>query len=632
MMQADFEDYSNRIKLNDWDWLYAECLRLKRENMEMHARDEEYKRSEPSLAREYNRLKKENETLRKEREQYKSDYKKVCEQNIILINNRFSKHSEKAGTVRGVFSEDIEDPLSEDAAEPDKKDTADSENNGNAKVVPFKKEKDPVWSGIKSRLSQPKGSKKTAHDYSSLPHTDTYIMDTDRYDKEYGAGNWEIAAWHSKDLLRHIPSEYYIEKRHVPVIKRINDGKLFSQPMPGVMMRYSSATESAIAHMIYQKYFMCATVYRQELNLENQGVTLSRQTMNKWMIQFTEERLIIAYGHMVNTLKGYKYRQDDETTYTVIHDFEEGAISGTKDYIWAHMSSELDDSVNPIVIYCFELSRSTEHLRDFYRECLKAIITCDAYISYPTLEKESGGRITVTGCLDHARRRLIDAFRIAYKKGMSLEAVEKMVEMQAIILINRIYEEEFKLTSLSAHERYLKRQSKVKPRVKDYFDFIKGIDLSDPSLSYKMKDAINYSLNQEKYLVRFLEDGRIPMTNAACERAIKPVALLRRNSLFFNTARGAKAGMVIHSLVETARRNGANPELYLQYVLEKALEYKDVSDRRKLDELMPWSEKYRAWQHEKLMNNKAFLLNSEEKPYYRPGKGKQPSEENQAAG
>lgn len=62
------------------------------------------------------------------------------------------------------------------------------------------------------------------------------------------------------------------------------------------------------------------------------------------------------------------------------------------------------------------------------------------------------------------------------------------------------------------------------------------------------------------------------------------------------------------------------------------LEYKDVSDRRKLDELMPWSEKYRAWQHEKLMNNKAFSLNSEEKPYYRPGKGKQPSEENQAAG
>ena len=62
-------------------------------------------------------------------------------------------------------------------------------------------------------------------------------MDTDKFDREYGVGNWEIAAWHSKDLLQQIPSEYYVEKRHVPVIKRINDGKLFSQPMTGVMMR-----------------------------------------------------------------------------------------------------------------------------------------------------------------------------------------------------------------------------------------------------------------------------------------------------------------------------------------------------------------------------------------------------------
>lgn len=109
-------------------------------------------------------------------------------------------------------------------------------------------------------------------------------------------------------------------------------------------------------------------------------------------------------------------------------------------------------------------------------------------------------------------------------------------------------------------------------------------------------------------------------TNVACERAIKPVALLRRNSLFFNTRIGAEAGMVIHSLVETARRNGANPELYLQYVLEEALTYKDVTDGKKLDELMPWSEKYKVWEQGKLADNKAFSLQSNAKPYYRPDK------------
>ena len=63
-----------------------------------------------------------------------------------------------------------------------------------------------------------------------------------------------------------------------------------------------------------------------------------------------------------------------------------------------------------------------------------------------------------------------------------------------------------------------------------------------------------------------------------------------------------------------------NQEKYLQYVLENALDYKEVTDRKKLDELMPWSEKFKAWQHGKLMDNKAFSLNSDEKPYYRPSK------------
>lgn len=635
-MQAELEDYGKTIKGNDWDGLYEECMRLKQENMELKAREKEYKKSEPSLAKEYNRLKKEIELLRKERDQYKNGYKKVCEQNVILLNSRFSKHNEKTSTIRGVFSEDIEDPLSEDASDEGcknndtEKSESASDNKDASKIIPFR-EKDPVSELVKSRLDYPGKSKKTAHDFSRLPHTDNYIMDTELYDKLYGAGNWEISAWHSKELLHHIPSEYYVENRYVPVIKQISTGKLFAQPMPDVLLRYSSATESTVAHIMYQRFFMCATLYRQELDIENHGAALSRQTMSNWTIRFTEERLSIAYNHAANTLRGYRYQQGDETTYLAIHDLEEGGISGTKDFVWAHMSSELDDSVHPIVIYCFELSRSTDHLRRFYDGCGRTDITCDAYISYPTIEKETDGVITVSGCYDHARRRIVDAFKIVYKKGMSKEAVESLIEMQVLVLINRIYEEEFKLRELSPQERYIKRQSDVKPRVNDFFDFMHGIDLSDPSLSYKMKDAVTYSINQEKYLRRFLEDGHIPMTNAACERAIKPVALLRRNGLFFNTKRGAEAGMMIHSLVETARRNGANPELYLQYVLEEALSYKDVTDSAKLDELMPWSEKYKAWELDKLSENKAFSFKSNTKPYYRPA-GKKNTEDIPVAG
>ena len=634
-MQAELEEFGIKIKNKSLAEMYEECMKLKEENITLRSRNAEYRKSEPALAREYDRLKKELAKIKEERDKLRDDYKKVCEQNVILVSNRFAKHNEKTGTIRNIFSEDLEDPLSEDAPDPSEKSGNDSKSKDKdaceGKVVKFR-EKDPVWSSVKERLKQPKKNKKNAHDYSNLPHTDNYILDADMYDSEYGEGNWEIAAWHTKELLHHIPSEYYVENRHVPVIKKLDTKELKSQPMPGVMMPYSSATESTVAHMMYQKYFMCSATYRQEADLENHGVTLSRQTMSNWMIRFAEERLKIAYEHCKKTLRTYRYQQGDETTYLVIHDLEDGAISGSKDYVWAHMSSELDDSVHPIVIYCFELSRSTDHLRKFYKGVDGINITCDAYVSYPTLEKESGGKIKVTGCFDHARRRLVDAFRIIYKKGMSAEAVEELLEMKAIILVNRIYEEEFKFSGLSASERLKKRQHLVKHHVDAFFEFMKSIDLTDPSLSYKMKDAVTYSLNQEKYLRRFLEDGRIPMTNAACERVIKPIALLRRNSLFFNTARGANAGMIIHSLVETARKNAANPELYLQYVLEEALNYKDITDNSKLDELMPWSEKYKTWEREKLSDSRAFSLKSNEKPYYKPATKEKPQESYSAAG
>ena len=635
MMQAELEAYGRKIKNKGQAEMYEECMKLKEENIKLRAREAEYRKGEPALAREYVRLKKELVKIKKERDALRNDYKKVCEQNVILVNNRFASHNEKTGTIRNIFSEDLEDPLSEDAPDTSEKSGTENKSEGNdsceGKVIKFR-EQDPVWSSVKDRLKQPKENKKTAHDYSNLPHTDNYILDPDKYDSEYGEGNWEIAAWHTKELLHHIPSEYYVEQRHVPVIKRLDTNELKSQPMPRVMMPYSSATESTVAHMMYQKFFMCSATYRQEADLENHGITLSRQTMSNWMIRFTEDRLSIAYEYGKRTLRTYRYQQGDETTYLVIHDLEDGAMSGSKDYVWAHMSSELDDSVHPIVIYCFELSRSTDHLRDFYKGVSGINIACDAYVSYPTLEQDSGGKIKVSGCFDHARRRLVDAFKIVYRKGMSSEEVEELIEMKAIVLINRIYVEEFKLSGLSASERLKKRKHHVKRCVDAYFEFMRSIDLTDPALSYKMKDAVTYSLNQEKYLRRFLEDGRIPMTNAACERIIKPVALLRRNSLFFNTARGANAGMIIHSLVDTARKNTANPELYLQYVLEEALNYKDVTDDRKLDELMPWSEEYRAWERKKLSDSRTFTFMSNAKPYYKPAAKEKPLEDYSAVG
>jgi hypothetical protein len=111
-----------------------------------------------------------------------------------------------------------------------------------------------------------------------------------------------------------------------------------------------------------------------------------------------------------------------------------------------------------------------------------------------------------------------------------------------------------------------------------------------------MKDAIMYTRNQKKYLCRFLEDGNIPLDNGNAERCLKPVAQGRRAYLFSTSIDGAKANTIIYTLVETARKNGADPYYYLRFVLEKMPGHLDGKDRSFLAEMMPWSDTYRRYE------------------------------------
>ena len=129
-----------------------------------------------------------------------------------------------------------------------------------------------------------------------------------------------------------------------------------------------------------------------------------------------------------------------------------------------------------------------------------------------------------------------------------------------------------------------------------FFAYIRTVDLSNPLVSEKLRDAVQYALNQEICLRRFLEDGSIPIDNGACERSVKPVALSRRNSLFSLTVSGAESSVMIQTLIETARANGADPYYYMKYLMEQMPKYLYAKEREYLQEMMPWSERYRRYE------------------------------------
>lgn len=100
--------------------------------------------------------------------------------------------------------------------------------------------------------------------------------------------------------------------------------------------------------------------------------------------------------------------------------------------------------------------------------------------------------------------------------------------------------------------------------------------------------AITYCLNQREKLVAFLADGRLEIDNNRSERSIKPVVIGRKNWIFSNTPRGARASAIIYSIVETAKANGLNPYYYLRYLFEQ-LPNIDLTDERALNQLLLWS-------------------------------------------
>lgn len=107
--------------------------------------------------------------------------------------------------------------------------------------------------------------------------------------------------------------------------------------------------------------------------------------------------------------------------------------------------------------------------------------------------------------------------------------------------------------------------------------------------SSRIGEAILYTLNQKKYLRRYLEDGHLSIDNNDCERNIKNFAVGRRNWLFAKSIKGADASAIVYSITETAILHGLRPYNYLSYVMEKISQAPEFGDNSYLDDLLPWS-------------------------------------------
>lgn len=347
---------------------------------------------------------------------------------------------------------------------------------------------------------------------------------------------------------------------------------VITAPMPAPVLPGSLVSPSAMAFVMTGKYVDALPLYRQEQSLSRLGIDISRQTMANWMIQGAQRWLYPLYERMHELLLKEEVLHADETPLQVLH--EPGRAATSKSYLWLYRTGQTE---SPIVLYDYQTTRASKHPHRFLNG-FKGYLQVDGYAGYNRLEE-----VTLVGCWAHARRKYDEALKALPPEKKDADVAAK----HGLEFCNRLFALERKLKQLSPEERYRIRLKRGRPIVDEFKEWL---DFQRPQVLPKSTfgQAIGYSFKQWQKLNAFFADGRLEIDNNRAERSIKPFVIGRKNWLFANTPRGAKASATIYSIVETAKENGLNPFAYLQYLFEQ-LPNIDLDDQCALDELLPWS-------------------------------------------
>ena len=335
----------------------------------------------------------------------------------------------------------------------------------------------------------------------------------------------------------------------------------------------SLASSSTVSYIATLKFVDGLPLYRQEQMFKRIDVALTRQTMSNWMLAgsgWLEHIYRRLHHHLLQRTELHA----DETELQVLK--EPGRAATTKSYLWLYRSGRAGP---PIVLYEYQPTRNSDHPRQFLAR-FTGSLHVDGYQGYNDLPG-----VTRIGCWAHARRYFVEA--VAVLPPLARNA-GKTPSHEGLAYCNRLFAIERELNDATAEERLAARRQKSKAVLDAFATWLdEHVDTVMPKSV--LGKAITYCRKQWVSLNAFLQDGNVEIDNNRAERSIKPFVIGRKNWLFANTPRGAKASAIIYSIVETAKENGLNPYLYLKLLFDE-LPNINVKDNNQLDSLLPWTE------------------------------------------
>jgi transposase len=429
-----------------------------------------------------------------------------------------------------------------------------------------------------SRTKPKKKQGKREEDLEGLPVVVVEHSMTDgELEDKFGKDGWKQLPDEVYRRYSFTPAKVEVEEHHVKVYAGKKTEEIVKAEHPECLLRGSLVSPSLEAAVMNAKYVNAVPLYRQEQEFERYGLHISRQNMANWTIQCADRYLAVLYDYLHEKLYSYHVLQADETPVLVNKD---GRPAGSKSYMWVYRTGRMYTE-RQMVLYEYQKTRNASHPREFLKD-FNGVCVTDGYQVYHTLEDERED-LKIAGCWSHARRRFDEAVK-ALPKAKQKDSRAYL----ALTMIQAIYREEKQLKELPAQERHNRRQLSIRPLVEAYFTWVRE---NLPRVPQKSKtwEGFNYTLNQEKYLKVFLDDGEVPMDNNAAEQSIRGFCIGKKNWVMIDTVVGAKSSAIIYSIAETAKANNLKPYDYFEYLLTEIPKHLDDTDRGFLDDLLPWS-------------------------------------------
>ena len=387
------------------------------------------------------------------------------------------------------------------------------------------------------------------------------------------------------ETLESIPRQWKVIQ-HVREKFTCRDCEKISQaPAPFHVIARGWAGPNLLAMIVFEKFGQHQPLNRQAERYAREGVPLSLSTLAD-QVGACASVLRPIYDRLQAHVLAAERLHGDDTTVPVL---AKGKTATARSWVYVRDDRPFGGRAPPAAVFYYSRDRSGEHPQRHLAN-FGGVLQADAYSGYGKLYEpgRAPGPITEAACWSHARRKfyvLADIETNARRKAQGkTSAVISPMALETVRRIDALFEIERSINGLSADQRKTVRQDRSAPLVASLQTWMRE-ERARLSRHNDLAKAMDYILKRWDAFTRFLDDGRICLSNNAAERALRGIALGRKSWLFAGSDRGGERAAVMYSLIVTAKMNDIDPQAWLADVLARIADH----PARELDELMPWN-------------------------------------------